>query len=124
MIGRQNQYRLQHWQLAERQRYLADLEALVARLRDDVENLDREIEVAGGSDANVDMPAALPTFVGPLLGRRDKLVGTIAEVEVQIAEARDAVATAQQEVRLVEGAVAYRGFTFEDRRVRRSRRSV
>ena len=44
MNGRQNLYRLQHWLLAERQRYLDDLEALAARLRADVENLALEID--------------------------------------------------------------------------------
>jgi hypothetical protein len=52
------------------------------------------------------------------------LVGTIAEIDVQIVEAREAVAATQQEVKLVEGSVAYRGFTFDDRRMRRGRRPV
>jgi hypothetical protein len=123
MQGRQNTYRLQHWQLAERQRYLADLESLSARLRADVENLTREIDETGNPTMSRDMRAAYPLFLGPLIERRDKLVGTIAEIDAQLVEARDAVAVAQQELKLVEGSVAYRGFTFEDRRVRRSRRS-
>jgi hypothetical protein len=124
MNGRQNLYRLQFWQLAERQRYLADLEALAARLRADSDSLTREIDAAGSSEANSDMRASYPVFVGALLERRDKLVGTIAEIDAQIGEARQAVATAQQEVKLFEGSAAYRGFSFEDRRVRRSRRSI
>jgi len=123
MQGRQNQFRLQHWQLAERQRYLTELESLIARLRADVEGLDQQIEAAGNSDAIEDAPPVIAVFVDPLLERRDKLAGTIAEIDAQIVEARGAVASAQQELRLVEGSAAYRGFTFEDRRVRRSRRS-
>jgi len=124
MNGRENTYRMQHWQLAERQRYLADLELLVGRLRADIEALTREIDEAGNAEASGDRHAAHPLFVGPLLERRDKLARTLSEIEGQIAEAREAVATAQQEVKLFEGSVAYRGFTFEDRRVRRSRRPV
>ena len=124
MNGRQNLYRLQHWLLAERQRYLEDLETLAARLRADVENLAHEIDEAGGPDASAEMKAVYPRFVGPLVERRDKLVRTIAEIEVQIAEASDAVAISQQEVKVVDASGAYRGFAFEDRRTRRSRRSA
>jgi flagellar protein FliJ len=123
MQGRHNQFRLQHWQLAERQRYLAELEALIAKLRADLEELDQQIAATDGSNTSDDVHPIIPMFLGPLLERRAKLAGTIAEIEAQIVEAQDAVAAAQQELRLVEGSAAYRGFTFEDRRVRRSRRS-
>ena len=123
MNGRHNTFRMQHWQLAERQRYLADLESLAARLRIDVDELTREIGRSSGSGE--DLPNEVRAlFVGPLIERREKLARTIAEVDAQLEEARAVVATAQQEVRLFEGSVAYRGFTFEDRRVRRSRRPV
>ncbi len=124
MNGRQNLYRLQHWMLAERQRYLADLEALASRLRTDVENLAGEIDEAGSSNASVELKAVYSMAVGPLVERRDKLVRTIAEIEEQIVEARDAVAVSQQEVKIFEAANAHRGFSFEDRRVRRTRRSA
>ena len=124
MNGRQNLYRLQHWLLAERQRYLGDLETLAARLRADVENLAREIDEAGSSRSSPELKAVYPMFVGPLVERRDKLVRTVAEIEAQIVEARDAVATSQQEVKVYEASGAYRDFAFEDRRTRRSRRSA
>jgi hypothetical protein len=124
MNGRQNLYRLQHWLLAERQRYLDDLEELAARLRADVENLALEIDESGSAEASAELKAVYPMFVGPLVERRDKLVGTIAEIEVQIVEAREAVATSQQEVKVFEASGAYRDFAFEDRRVRRTRRTA
>jgi hypothetical protein len=124
MNGRQNLYRLQHWMLAERQRYLADLEVLASRLRTDVENLAGEIDEAGSSKASAEIKAVYPMAVGPLVERRDKLVRTIAEIEEQIVEARDAVAVSQQEVKIFEAANAHRGFSFEDRRIRRTRRSA
>jgi hypothetical protein len=123
MSGRQNLYRLQHWLLAERQRYLDDLEELAARLRVDVENLDREIDEAGSSQASAEFKAVYPMFIAPLLERRDKLVGTIAEIDAQIDEAREAVATSQQEVKVFDASSAYRGFSFDDRRIRRTRRA-
>jgi hypothetical protein len=124
MAGRQNLYRLQHWLLAERQRYLDDLETLAARLRSDVENLAGEIAEASSAKARAELKAVYPRFVGPLVERRDKLVGTIAEIDAQIAEARDAVATSQQEVKVFEASSGNRGFAFEDRRTRRTRRSA
>jgi hypothetical protein len=124
MNGRQNLYRLQHWLLAERQRYLDDLEELAARLRADVENLALEIDESGSAEASAELKAVYPMFVGPLVERRDKLVGTIAEIEIQIVEAREAVATSQQEVKVFEASGAYRDFAFEDRRVRRTRRTA
>jgi|SRR5579863_6098153 len=124
MNGRQNLYRLQHWLLAERRRYVEDLEALAARLRADVESLDREIDEGGGAKASAELKAVHPMFVGPLIERREKLVRTIAEIDTQIVEAHEAVATSQQELKVFEGANAARGFTFEDRRVRRTRRTA
>jgi flagellar FliJ protein len=124
MNGRQNLYRLQHWLLAERRRYVSDLEALAARLRADVENLNREIDEGGGSKASAELKAVYPIFVGPLIERRDKLAGTIAEIDAQIVEAHEAVATSQQELKVFEGTNGGRSFTFEDRRVRRTRRTA
>ena len=122
MNGRSNNVRLQHWQLAERQRYLTDLEALSVRLRADVERLSEEIDQAGGavpSNSRID-----PLFLRPLLDRREKLLRSIGEVDQQIAEAREAVAATQQEIKLVEGTLVHRGLKFEDRLTRRARRSL
>jgi flagellar FliJ protein len=124
MNGRQNFFRLQHWQLAERQRYLTELESLGARLRADVERLRDEIDEAGGADAVPANSRIDPLFIRPLLDRRDKLLRSIAEVEAQIAEAHAAVASAQQEVKLFEGTLVHRNLKFEERLTRRARRSV
>src|SRR6185312_2545770 len=117
-------YRLHHRQLAERQRYLKDLEALGERLQADVDRLDAEIEGAGGAAAAASQSRLDPNFIRPLLDRRDKMLGSIAEVGAQIAEAREAVVEAQQEMKLVEGTAAPAGFKFEDRLTRRARREM
>jgi flagellar protein FliJ len=123
MNSRNSLYRAQQWQLAERQRHLTELEALGEKLRADVERLRAEIDEAGG-DAVPSNRQLDPLFLRPLIDRRERLLRSIGEVEVQVGEAREALTTAQQEARLVEGAVVHRGFKFEERLTRRARRSM
>jgi len=124
MNSRSNLHRTQQWQLAERQRYLTELESLAERLRADVDRLREEIEQAGGADALPTNPRLDPLFIRPLVERHEKLLVSVAEIEAQIAEARAAVTTAQQEVKLVEGAMVHRGLRFEERLTRRTRRMI
>lgn len=109
MNSRSNFHRTQQWQLAERQRYLSELEALGERVRADVERLREEINEAGGAGALPSNKRYDPLFVRPLVDRQDKLMRSVAEIDAQIVEARAAVETAQQEVRLIEGALVQRG---------------
>lgn len=113
MNARQNFYRLQHWQLAERQRYLAELESLAERLRADVERMNDEIDEAGVADETSRIHSA---FIRPLINRRDKLQRSVAEVDTQVGEARTAVAVAQQEMKLLEGPLVQRGFNLDEHR--------
>ncbi|HEU0216649.1 MAG TPA: hypothetical protein VFQ90_08305 [Stellaceae bacterium] len=124
MNSRSGMHRTQQWQLAERQRYLSDLEALSTRLRADVETLRTEIEDVGGDAAAPSNPRLDPFLIRPLLERRDKLMRSIAEIDAQVDEARAALASAQQEARLLEGASVHRGLKFEDRLTRRTRRLI
>ena len=124
MNSRTDVRRTQQWQLAERQRYLTELEALGERLRADVDRLRVEIDQSGGAEAVASDSRLDPLFIRPLVDRRDKLLRSIDEIDAQIVEAREAVETAQQEAKLVEGALALRGGRFEDRLTRRARRSI
>lgn len=124
MNSRDNLHRTQQWQLAERQRYLAELESLGEKLRADAESLAAEIDQAGGIDALPTNRRLDPLFIRPLVHRREKLLVSIAGVDAQIAEARAALASAQQEARLVVGATAHRALKFEDRLTRRARRQI
>jgi flagellar protein FliJ len=115
MTALDNRLRSQRWQLEERRRFLGDLEALAERLRHDVMRLQAEIaEEIGAAQAlltNGAMqhnPAAYPPFVRPLLDRRNKIQRSVAEIKAQIVEARQAVAAAQQELKLYEHAWARR----------------
>ena len=104
-----NRLRQQRWELEERRRFLAGLEALAARLRRDAQRLHWEIEEEIGAGATEQKPGVVyPIFAQPLLERRRKLEGSIAEIEAQIAEAREAVAAAEQEVSVHEAASANR----------------
>jgi hypothetical protein len=124
MNSRSNFHRTQQWQLAERQRYLGELEALGERVRADVERLREEIEEAGGADALPSNKRFDPLFIRPLVDRHEKLMRSVAEIDAQVVEARAAVESAQQEVKLIEGALVHRGLKFEDRLTRRARRSI
>jgi flagellar FliJ protein len=124
MNSRNSVHRTQQWQLAERQRYLTELESLGDRLRADIARLNEEVDQAGGAEALPANSRLDPLFVRPLIERRDKLQRSIAEVDAQLIEARAAVATALQEAKLVEGALVHRGLKFEDRLTRRARRSI
>lgn len=104
-----NRLRQQRWELDERRRFLAGLEALAARLRRDAQRLHWEIEEERGAGALEQKPGvSYPIFVEPLLDRRKKLERSIAEIDAQIGEAREAVTTTEREVSLHEAAWASR----------------
>ncbi len=124
MSSRDSLHRTQQWQLAERQRYLTELESLGDKLRVDVDRLREEIDQTGGVKAVPTNPRLAPLFVRPLVERSEKLLRSVAEIDAQIAEARSAVMVAQHEAKLVEGVLLHRGVKSEKRIARRSRRSV
>ena len=104
-----NRLRQHRWELDERRRFLAGLEALAARLRRDAQRLHWEIEEETGAGSSEQKPGVVyPIFVEPMLERRKKLERSIAEIEAQIADAREAVGTAEQELTLHEAAWANR----------------
>lgn len=124
MNSRGSVHRTQQWQLAERQRYLSELESLGERLTADLDRLRAEIDEVGGDAAVRQSQRLDPLFVRPLIDRRDKLMRSIGEIDTQIAEARETLANARQEAKLVEGGFAHRGLRFEERLTRRARRSL
>jgi chromosome segregation ATPase len=106
----QSRLRQHRWELDERRRFLAGLEALAARLRRDAQRLHWEIEEETGAGRSEQKTGVVyPIFVEPLLERRKKLERSIADIEAQIIGARETVATAEQELTLHEAAWANRG---------------
>ncbi len=112
--------RVHRWQLDERRRYLAGLDALAVRLRTDAQRLQEESESeARAAGLSLQAGAAYPLFLRTLFERRKKLERSIAEVEAQIGEAREAVSEAFREVKRYELAAANR---VRDARTRLARR--
>ena len=104
-----NVLRQYRWELDERRRFLAGLESLALRLRRDAQRLHREIEEESGAGRLLRQTGApYPVFVEPLIERGRKLERSIAEIETQILEAREAVAVTEQQVRLYEATQAQR----------------
>jgi flagellar FliJ protein len=101
--------RVHRWQLDERRRYLAGLDGLAARLRADAERLQVEADAeARAAGFSLDAASAYPEFIRSLIERRREIERSIAEIDLQITEARDAVTTAFQEVKRYELAAAHR----------------
>ena len=91
-----------------RRRYAAQLELLAERLRADASRVRRAIAAAGGVGSEA---------ARALVERYRKLEGSIAEIERQIAEARNAVVAAERQCERCERAVAVRsGRGLVDRR--------
>jgi len=101
--------RQHRWALDERRRFLTELESLALRLRRDAQRLHQEIEEESGAGRILRQSGApYPVFVEPLIERGRQLERSIAEIEIQIPEAREAAAAAEQQVRLYEATQVQR----------------
>ena len=101
----------------DRRRYAAELELLAERLRADAGRVYGEIAAAGGRGS---------AGAEPLAERCRKLERSVAELDGQLAAARDALIAAEQQLQLYERAVADRagGPALSGRRLaRRARQS-
>jgi hypothetical protein len=99
----------------DRRRYAAELAVLAERLRTDAGRVRSEIEAAGGPGS---------TGAEPLAERCRKLERSVSELDGRLAAARDAVITAEQQLKLYERAVSDRagGAALSDRRLARRAR--
>ena len=104
----ENGLRLHRWQLDERRRYTADLEALSERLRADLGLLAAAIALETKMLAAPSHPQESPVVVSRLKERQRKLEHSVAELERQIAAARTAVDVAENEIAVYELAAAHR----------------
>ena len=103
MTALDSMVRVHSWVLDEKQRKLADLQALLQKLTNDIANLDDELETertaAGKSD---EAGAAYPAFVAAALDRRKKLCETMANLEQESEAAREEVREAFGELKKYE----------------------
>jgi flagellar protein FliJ len=101
--------RLHRWQLDERRRQLADLDRLSQKLRDEGVRLSEEQKTEQGIAAgSIEAATAYANYARRLIERRTKLEQSLASVEQQIVQARDALAEAYQDVKRYEIAAANR----------------
>jgi len=101
--------RLHRWQVDERRRQVAELEALSARLRGELVRLaeERALEQSAAG-ASFLAQHVYPGYIRRALERQKTLERSLAEAEAQILQARDALAEAFQELKRYEIAAANR----------------
>jgi flagellar FliJ protein len=101
--------RLHRWQVDERRRQLAELEGLAEKLRQEMVRLAEE-RAAEQTAASASFLArhVYPGYIRRALERQKTLEQSLAEADVQIVQARDALADSFQELKRYEIAAANR----------------
>ena len=101
--SRDHLLRLKRFQLEERRRRVAQIEAMIADFTRMSADLDREIaseeQRSGVSDPN---HFAYPTYARAAVARRDNLKRSAGELKDQLEEARTHLAAAAEELKKVE----------------------
>lgn len=103
MKSRKSLIQLRQFEVDERRQTVSDIENMMGELQQMIVDLERQIEVeqerAGVDDIN---HFAYPTFAKAAIQRRDNLQNSVKELEVRLAEARDRLAEAFEELKKVE----------------------
>jgi len=117
--------RLHRWQLDERRRQLAELDTLGEKLRHEQTRLtaeeQQEQRVASSSQ---EAAPAYGNYARKLIERRDRLRESLASVEEQIVQAREALAETYREVKRYEIASANRLSQQKKRLARQQQRTL
>lgn len=114
--------RMHRWQLDEKRRALAELEAFADRLSDEMAKLDRDMEREKAAAAASAEP--MPGFAAwrdSMLTRRKRLEQSMTSVNAQLEAARDDIAAAFQELKKFELARDDRRRRADQRRRRAER---
>ncbi|HEV7371948.1 flagellar FliJ family protein [Arenibaculum sp.] len=112
--------RLHRWQLDEKRRALADLQALADRLEEDKARLEAEVSREQEAARNsADVAFSYAGFAQVAIERRRRLEQSVAQIHAQIAVATDEVADAFQELKRYELAQEGRDRRERQRRSRR-----
>jgi flagellar protein FliJ len=99
----QSQIRLHKWTVDEAQRQLGELMRLADRLRQDLKNLgDEAIREQKAASQSLEAAMTYAAYAQRLIERREKLNRSIAEVEGQVEQARDALTDAFAELKKFE----------------------
>ncbi len=103
MKGLDNLIRLHRWQLDEKRRHLVELERLTQHLAAQIRGLEAEIrneqQVAGSS---TEAAMTYGDYVQAVIGRREKLDASLAELQSQRVVAKEEVAEAYRELKKYE----------------------
>jgi flagellar protein FliJ len=95
--------RLKRFDVVEKQRKIAEIEAMIGDFNQMASHLERQIAIeqerAGVSDTN---HYAYPTFAKAAMQRRDNLLASAAELEAKLASERETLAAALEELKEIE----------------------
>ena len=95
--------RLKRFDVEEKQRKVAEIESLIGDFNQMANDLDRQIAIeqerAGVSDTN---HYAYPTFAKAAIQRRDNLLASAADLQAKLANARETLAEAFEELKSIE----------------------
>ncbi len=94
--------RLKRFDVEEKRRTVADIEAMIVEFQQMAADLDRQISVeqerAGVTDIN---HYAYPTFARAAVDRRDNLVNSVRDLEEKLKAAREILNEAEEELRRI-----------------------
>jgi flagellar export protein FliJ len=103
MKSRDAVIRLKRFEVEEKRRKLAEIEAMIGEFNQMGSDLDRQIAIeqerAGVSDVN---HYAYPTFAKAAMQRRDNLANSVAGLEAKLAVARDELDDANEDLQKIE----------------------
>ena len=103
MKSRDALIRLKRFEVDEKRRKVADIEAMIGDFNHMAVDLDRQIAIeqerAGVSDVN---HYAYPTFAKAAIQRRDNLLASTADLEAKLSAARAMLAEAFEELKKIE----------------------
>lgn len=120
MSGLDQLLRLQKWNLDEKRRQAADLEALIQRLQGDITRLDsevaREVEAARN---DLEASRVLPPYRAVMSARRERLEQSVADVTLELDRVREEIAETFADIKKTEQAIQLR---LERRRQEQARR--
>jgi flagellar export protein FliJ len=108
--------RLHRWQLDEKRRALADLQALADRLTDETARLDEEVAAESAfAAASAVPPPTFPAYLEASKVRRERLAESLAQAHRRMAAVGEEIAEAYQELKKYELAQAGRERRAEQR---------
>jgi hypothetical protein len=95
--------RFQEWKLEEKRRKVSDLERLAQSLHDKIAHLDLEMRAEQkAASENLLVASAYDNYASEILLRRQKLIRSLADIEVEMTKAMNEVATAYGELKKLD----------------------